>query len=226
MNSVLSTRVERSTVVGSRSCSRAVPRASTRARRAFGPLLGLTLLVSGCRGCSYHAHSEWQAGSGSSGGEEVAEPNEQGEGEGSTRSTHRRSPGGRDNVVRVTGDGNKSQGGQSSGGDPPERAVVRPTGDVPPSSSGGSGQGSGGDSAQGGSSDGTTATGGSTGKADEPSAPAQPSEPAAAAPSEQAPDGGKTTNKNPSEPHVTTPTHRKPRKVHRDGATNKEGRRE
>lgn len=223
MNSVLSTCVERSNVVGSESCSR-----SSRARRALGPLLGLALLVSGCRSCSYHAHSEWHAGSGSSGGQRASEESEEAEqDEGSTRSTRRRSPGSRDNVVRVTGDGNKSQGGQGGGGDAPERTVVRPTGDVPPSSSGNTGQAAGGGGAQSGRSDGSAAD--ASGKVNEPAAPSSPAQPAepAAAPAEQAPDnGGKTTNKNPSEPHVTTPTQRKPRKVHRDGATNKEGRRE
>jgi hypothetical protein len=135
-------------------------------------------------------------------------------------------------VVRVTGDGSKAQGDQGGGGNAPERTVVRPSGDVPSGSSGDSGQSARGESDQSarGESSGASGVGSESGgkgsEAATPAAPAQPAEPAAQAPSEQAPDGGKPSLKSPSEPHVTTPTQRKPRKVHRDGATNKEGRRE
>jgi hypothetical protein len=234
MNSALFARVGRLLLArapgrfASRSCSRADSRAPT-VRRTLGALLGLALLVSGCRGCSYHSHAEWHAGTGSSGGEVKEQPEER---EGSTRSTGRRSPAGRDNVVRVSGDGNKSQGDQAGGGSASERGVVRPTGDVPPSSSGDSSQSARGESGQGGRSDSSSASGaasesgGKGGEPATPAAPAQPAEPAAQAPAEQAPDSGKPSLKSPSEPHITTPTQRKPRKVHRGGATNKEGRRE
>jgi hypothetical protein len=234
MNSVLFARVGRFLLAraparfDSRLCWRADPRAPT-VRRALGALLGLTLLVSGCRSCSYHSHSEWHAGSGSSGGEVEEQPEER---EGTTRSTGRRSPAGRDNVVRVSGDGNKSQGEQGGGGNASERTVVRPTGDAPASSSGDSSQSARGESGQSGrgdSGDARGAAGESGGKGSEPASPAtpaQPAEPAAQAPAEQAPDSGKPSLKSPSEPHITTPTQRKPRKVHRGGATNKEGRRE
>lgn len=189
--------------------------------RGFGFVLGLVLLLSGCRGCSYHSHSEWHTGTGStqgSGGEVARQPEER---ERSTRST-RRPPAGRDNVVRVTGDGNKTHGGQGGGGSVPERTVVRPSGDVPPSSR------QPGESARGESDRGAPGDGSPGAVAGEPAQnpPAHAPEPAADAPAEREPEDGKPSLKSPSEPHVTTPTQRKPRKVHRDGATNKEGRRE
>lgn len=222
MNSVLFARVraraDRSSNVG-----------SARVRGTLGPLLvTVALSCASLGGCSFHARSEWHSGNGStnsSGAEHEAQPEQH---EHAHRSSHRQSPGGRDNVVRVTGS-TKSSGDQGGGadGEEPARTAVHPTGDVPASSSGSSGSSGGGSGSSGGGSEGSGTSSGSSAPAAD--APAQTAEPAADASRDEGSSTGKGTLKSPSEPHVTTPSQRKPRKVHRSGdgqTTNKEGRRE
>jgi hypothetical protein len=176
-------------------------------------------------GCSFHGHSEFHSGTGgdnSAGGEHESASAHQ---EPAAHEHHEghHSSAGRDNVVRVTG--SKPAVEQGGGAEEPARTAVHPTGDVPPRSSGAT-EGA----AAGGGSDGSVNGGSGAGSGDgsaaaESKKPSESTAEGGAAPAEEAPSStSKGTRKSPSEPHVTAPTHTKPRKVHRtSSSTNKEG---
>jgi hypothetical protein len=194
-------------------CSRAEPRAST---------LLTTCLALGLVGCSFHAHSEFRTGSGgeaSSGAEQQSAPEKR------TEREARDSP--RDNVVRVTPGASKPAVEQGAAAEPP-RTVVRPTGDVPPSSSDAQGS-TGAGAASAASAGSASGAGGEASPASTPTAPSEP-EPAAAQPSDTPRTTKGNTRKSPSEPHVAVPAQntQKPRKVNRassDAGTKKDNNR-